>query len=139
MKNEIWKPISSCQKYEVSNLGRVRSWKVINGRTKNCSTTPRLMKLVLGTNGYLNVGLFVDSKPKSFMVHRLVAEAFLPRNISGLQVNHKDSNPVNNKAINLEWVTPQQNILHAKNKGRLKIPLGSQNGKIGRASCRERV
>ena len=66
------------------------------------------------SRGYLTVNLYdgsVPKKPRSFLLHRLVAEAFL--GASELQVNHKDGNKFNNHVDNLEWVTGKENIRHA--------------------------
>jgi hypothetical protein len=63
-------------------------------------------------NGYLRVK--VDGK--SYSVHRLIAEAFLPNPKSKPQVNHIDSDRGNNRVENLEWVTASENILHRYRK-----------------------
>ena len=63
---------------------------------------------------------------KFYPLHRLVAEHFLP-NLNGYtQVNHKDGNRYNNCADNLEWCSPQQNVLHAYANG-LKSNHGELN------------
>jgi hypothetical protein len=66
------------------------------------------------SRGYLTVSLYDGStpkRPKSFLVHRLVAEAFLGE--SGLQINHKDGNKTNNEISNLEFVTAKENTRHS--------------------------
>ena len=62
-------------------------------------------------NGYQNVR--IGSKP--YLIHRLVADAFLPPQASTKhnEVNHKDGNGTNNHVDNLEWVTRAQNIQHS--------------------------
>lgn len=66
-------------------------------------------------NGYLIVSLSNEKvKHKRFLVHRLVAQAFIP-NPNGLpQVNHIDKNKQNNCVDNLEWCTPLENLNHSK-------------------------
>lgn len=63
--------------------------------------------------GYLYVDLYKNGKKKRFYVHRLVAEAFIPNPFNKPYINHKDGNPKNNCANNLEWCTPQENVEHA--------------------------
>lgn len=68
-------------------------------------------------NRYLAYKLCKEGKEKTFQVHRLVAIHFIPnpRNVSS--VNHIDGNPHNNKVENLEWVTHQENMIHAFKTG----------------------
>lgn len=63
------------------------------------------------TNGYKSVELFTASgKSKRLLVHRLVADAFIP-NPDGLPVvNHKDESRDNNSVDNLEWCTHKYNV-----------------------------
>ena len=59
-------------------------------------------------NGYLRVKI----KNKTYSVHRLIAEAFIPNPECKPQVNHIDSDRGNNRVENLEWVTASENVLH---------------------------
>ena len=59
------------------------------------------------------VMLYNEKRRKNFRVHRLVAFAFVDGYMDGLEVNHKDCNPNNNRADNLEWVTSIENKRHA--------------------------
>lgn len=122
---EIWKPIAGYEgMYAVSNYGRVKSIE----RTMPHSTFgewhigERILKQTLaGPKGskYLLVWLHSGKgKQKSFRVHRLVAEAFLPKVEGKNIVNHKDFDKTNNKVSNLEWCTYLENTHHAVEHGK---------------------
>ena len=88
---ERWRPVLGYEGlYEVSNLGRVRRVKIIEPTRKK--------------HGYMQISL-VDrnGKRRSFRLHRIVATAFVPNPEGKPQVNHRDENPENNRASNLEW------------------------------------
>lgn len=67
--------------------------------------------------GYFVIGFCLGGKRKNFLVHRLVAEYFLPKVEGKNFINHKDGNRENNKVENLEWCTHQENINHAIKMG----------------------
>ena len=99
---EEFRPVAGYEKhYEVSNLGRVRSLKA-----------GKVLKSGDNGIGYLIVGLNANGR-KSFLVHRLVAIAFIdnPNNLP--KVNHKDGIKSNCEVSNLEWCTQKQNIEHS--------------------------
>ena len=110
---EQWKPIEGTDgKYEVSNLGRVRT----NGKR------PGLLKLTKQKSGYRYAMIQLSNgKQKNCRVHRLVAEHFLPNPDNMKEVNHKDGNKDNNRADNLEWCTRSHNVKHSFDTG-LKQP-----------------
>ena len=111
--NEIWKDIKDYEGlYQVSNFGRVRS---LGFYTKYLSYRKgRILKQVKNNKtGYLYLTLCKNGKHKTFLVHRLVAFAFpeiCGYYFEGSEVNHKDENPENNNAENLEWVSHMNNI-----------------------------
>jgi hypothetical protein len=79
------------------------------------AVTGKVLRGGRNSKGYLTVSLYDGSspkRPKSFLIHRLIAEAFLGP--SDLQINHKDGNKQNNRIENLEWVTLQQNVDHCR-------------------------
>ena len=87
----------------------------------------RYISEILTENGYRRVVLSKNNKSHNFLVHRLVAEAFIPNPENKPCVNHKDLNRENNCVKNLEWVTYKENNNYADH--------GSKNG----AAHRKRV
>lgn len=102
---EDWRDIKGYEGvYQVSNLGNVRSLNYRNtGKVK-------LLIPKQQNRGYLHVLLYANGKGKAFLIHRLVADAFLPCSDVSLTVNHIDENLVNNRVDNLEWCSLKQNI-----------------------------
>ena len=119
-KEEIWKPITGFEgRYEVSNLGRVRSLGIVTRKKTRWGTyaefyrKPHIMAPAYFSNGYLFVSLTKESKVTVCkQVHRLVAEAFIPNPNGYPIVNHKDENKQNNRADNLEWCTHSYNLTY---------------------------
>lgn len=104
---EVWKDIRNYEGlYQVSNLGRIKSFRK---STKHRWEDEYILKPSLANNGYCQVTLYDNTVRHKFLVHRLVAEAFLPNPNGYPQVNHKDENPLNNAASNLEWCTAEYN------------------------------
>lgn len=102
---EVWKDVVGYEGlYQVSNKGNVKSlnWKN-TGKQQNLFLKPH-------NKGYLQVELAKDGKKKCFVVHRLVATAFIPNPLGLPQVNHKDENKRNNFAENLEWCNASYNV-----------------------------
>lgn len=98
--NEIWKPVNGYETlYEVSDLGNVR-----NARRK------KLLSPYTGNSGYKRVKLYRYGIRERFLVHRLVAQVFIPNPQNLPQVNHKDENKTNNRADNLEWCDNKYNM-----------------------------
>ncbi len=108
LEDEIWKEvvipdnIINDKKYFVSNLGRFKnSQGVIMDNYKN------------NDSGYIRVFIF----NKTYLLHRLIALAFLENPENKEQVNHKDGNKLNNKLDNLEFVTNKENQIHKFQSG----------------------
>lgn len=120
--SEVWLPVVGYEGlYQVSNLGNVKSCERIV-TMKNGVKRPipeKLRKLSLRDDGYVQVELWMNNKSKSYNVHRLVAEAFIPNPDNLPEVNHKDCVRSNNNVSNLEWCTNSYNTNYAKELGRL--------------------
>jgi predicted XRE-type DNA-binding protein len=101
---EIWKDIEGFEGlYKVSNKGRVRSFH----------KSGRIMKPDTTNHGHLRVWLCKNGNKKRYLIHRLVARAFIPNPENKPQINHIDADPSNNHVSNLQWSTQSENISHA--------------------------
>ena len=120
---EIWKEIEGYEGlYEVSNFGNVRSLdRLVEYTGKRSGTLSKMkgkpLKPYGDGRGYLKVKL---GRTRSVSVHRLVAEAFIPKVKGKDIINHIDNNRINNIVSNLEWVTPKENVHHAMKQGRMR-------------------
>lgn len=93
--------------YEVSDAGRLRRVLASQGTYAGYVFRPTRF-----ANGYLAVTLTLGAKRGKFYVHELIALAFVGPRPPGFQVNHIDRDRTNNRAANLEYVTPSGNTLH---------------------------
>lgn len=76
-------------------------------------------------DGYKRVGLSKDGTLKTHLVHRLVADAYIPVPVGCVEVCHKDNNPANNNVSNLYWGTHQENMKQMSDDGRWPYSDGS--------------
>ena len=123
--------------YKVSNLGRILS--LGNGGTHK---TSKILKTRKNKYGYLQVRLCKNGIRKTFQVHRLVAQTFIPNPENLPEVNHIDENKENNfvflnedgtvnkEKSNLEWKTHKDNINHGTRNER--VSKANTNGKCSK-------
>ncbi len=112
---EEWKPVPTFPQYEISSLGRIRK-KQKDGKWKYLKPSPNKL-------GYYCIFLYDKGRKKSFYLHRLVAEAFLPPSPNGWhEVNHRTEQKNFNEIFNLEYTTRK-----------LNCNWGTRNEKIGKA------
>lgn len=112
---EQWKDIKGYEeKYQISNLGRVKSLKRTQSNNGGKQQVNEKIKSTrIKNSGYEITDLYKDRKQKTFMIHRLVAQAFIPNPNNKEQVNYIDGNKSNNCVDNLEWTIQSENIIHS--------------------------
>lgn len=117
---EVWKDIEGYEgKYQVSNLGRVKSLNY------NKTGKEGMLRAGVTTDGYLQVVLYKDRKKKHHATHRLVAQTFIPNPDNKPCVDHINTIRTDNRVDNLCWVTCKENNNNPITKKRL---LGNQRG-----------
>ena len=115
MTDEIWCPIKEYESlYEVSDKGRVKSLKF---------DKERILKPGKLQNGYLQVCLCKNGEKNNCMIHRLVAQAFIPNHQNLPEVNHKDEDKTNNSVLNLEWCDQKYNSNYGTRNQRISKPV----------------
>lgn len=118
---EIWKDIKGYEGlYKVSNLGRVKNVVSTTRKGKGNYARPERIKAQRAMQSkknknvkYYGVALSKNGEVKTKLVHRLVAEAFIPNTQGKPFVNHKNGNGFDNNVNNLEWCTNSENQMHA--------------------------
>lgn len=124
---EIWMDIRGFEGlYQVSNKGRVLSTGTSRAPegTGNYNRERKFLKQYTNNKGYMMVHLYKRGKDFQKLVHRLVAEAFIPNDKKFKIVNHKDENPKNNNVSNLEWCTQKYNMNYGSAPRRIGIANG---------------
>ena len=119
--NIEWKDVVGYEGiYEVSNTGEVRTkeGKITHTeRHGNRYWKQRILKQKTDKGGYKRVSLWVDGKECTWLVHRIVANSFIPKENGKIIINHKDGNPSNNFVDNIEWCNYYENNKHAIESG----------------------
>lgn len=119
---EIWKDIKSLEgKYQVSNFGNVKALAFTGIRKdgRKYNVVEKIKKQSVFSNGYYGFG--TNRNHGTILLHRALAEAFIPNPENKRCVNHIDGNKLNNSIDNLEWATHGENNQHAYDN-KLKVP-----------------
>lgn len=118
-----WRPVPGHPGYEVSAVGEVRNAK-----------TGHLMKQTASNWGYMRTQIREGARRVQLSVHRAVATAFVPNPSGKPQVNHINGDKADNRAENLEWVTPSENVRKAFATGLHQKPSSEHMRRMLRAS-----
>lgn len=112
---EEWRAIPGYEGfYDVSDMGNVRSLtRTYMGSAKRVTRKGQPLRPCVCRAGYGQV-LLTKEAPKRLMIARLVAETFIPNPENKPEVNHINGQRLDNRVANLEWVTSQENSLHAR-------------------------
>lgn len=123
--NEVWKTIEGYNsKYQVSNLGRVKN-----------TETGKILKTYKDKDGYITTAISYKGKTKHYLIHRLIAKAFIPNPENKPHINHINTIKDDNRIENLEWVTPKENNNNPLTRKHLSTAMkiyGSMLGKKGK-------
>lgn len=123
---EIWKDIKEYKNaYQVSNLGNVRSIdrQLPDGRKRKGI----ILKPYVDKDGYKHVTLTQNGKSTHYIVHRLVAIAFIENPNKLPIINHKDESKDNNCVNNLEWCNVKYNINYGKRTEKVMAKIRGEN------------
>jgi len=130
MIEEEWTSITESIGYDISNMGRVRSYHIHRGKKGTMSEFPqRILKPIMCNMGYLAVGLKINGSKKVCQIHRLVARYFIGPCPEGQEVRHVDGNRINNTCVNLCYGTHYENMHDMINMGRLNSKLNKDQVK----------
>lgn len=104
--------------YKISNYGSLISYR---------KGTPTILKCHITKKGYLRASFHIRPKQKSFFVHRLVANAFIPNKNNYTEINHINGNKLDNRVENLEWCSSKYNSWHKYNILEYKVSDRTKN------------
>ena len=146
---EIWKDIKGYEGYQVSSLGRVRSLDRID--SNNHPLKGVILKPYISNSGYLLVGLYKQQKRDRKLLHRLVAEAFIPNPDNKPEIDHintiktdntvflNEDGSINYEKTNLRWTTRKENINNPLTKTKMQINARKPSkGKYGKKHHRSK-
>ncbi len=110
---EIWKPHHNFRFTECSNLGRIRTTYF---KSRGIDKDPIRKSQISNSLYHMIIVTTNEGVIKNCLVHRLIAEVFVPNPHNLSDVHHKDENKSNNKAENLEWTCRQDHIVNHQGK-----------------------
>ncbi len=143
-REERWAPIPEWPGYDVSDHGRVRSWRARGPADGRQLTEPRLLTLQTVVNGYIGVHLRAPrARTQTATVHRLVLMAFIGPPADGQECRHLNGIRSDNRLSNLAWGTKSQNekdkVAHGTStaRGKRNRGAGHPQAKLALKQCME--
>ncbi len=126
--NEIWKPIEGYEGlYEVSNKGNVRSVdRYVMYGNRCCLLKGKPRKAHLISTGYLMADLYKNSQRTHYLIHRLVAEAFIPNQSNLPCIDHINTIKTDNRVENLKWCSYKENMNNPLTREHINIKIRSE-------------
>lgn len=112
---EQWRTVPGFPKYEVSDAGHVRGPRGV--------MTPRMHP-----RGWLRVNLQRNGGRRTFLIHRLMLEAFVGPRPNGMECRHLNGCKTDNRLTNLCWGTTKENVEDAIRDGQRPDNRGERNG-----------
>lgn len=127
--DEEWRPIEGFPRYEISSMGRVRSY--------TNPKKPKIMRTHKIKSGYLLVHLAKgtergNNETECVRVHKLVADAFIPNPLNRCHIRHNNGLRDDNRVENLRWVTPEESSNDPLTKQHMREALPQRLEKVSR-------
>jgi len=127
---EKWKAVEGYEGlYSVSNLGNVRreAYSYYTPFAGNINVPEKTLTPSIN-KGYLRIKLQKEGVGTNHFIHRLVGNSFLTKVDGKDEINHKNGVKSDNRAVNLEWCTSQENMKHAYTNGLMSKARGEKAG-----------
>lgn len=128
LKTEIWKPVKGYEgMYEVSNMGNVRSVdRYVTNGNRCCLLKGKPKKTYFISTGYLSTDLYKNGQGTHYLVHRLVAETFIPNPNDLPFIDHINTIRDDNRVENLRWCTCKENMNNPLTREHINIKIRSK-------------
>lgn len=136
--DEEWRVVAGFDMYEVSSLGRVRTWQVKGPKSgRSRLPEPRVFSATPNSRGYLHVGIRSGGRRIYKRVHRMVLEAFVGPCPDGMEACHNNGDRLDNRLVNLRWDTHEENSADRNRHGTQPVGSRSVNAKLDESAAEE--
>jgi len=127
---EIWKKVRGFPGYDVSSMGRVRSWKSGGRGGKTVRKKPLIMSFSFDKDGYETILLVLGNKRPKRRVHRLVLLAFVGPPPAGMSTSHLNGHKADNRLKNICWESMKDNCRRKHAHGTAQIGERNAHAKL---------